>query len=439
MNTIGLFMFDHDLRVLDNPALSMLAKNVDRLICVYIQKPQSDFSKRFSQTHPSAAQIGYLQQTLSELAANLQSLNQSLRIEQGDVATVISRYIKQHGITHVGRTVHAGFNEQQQWRYLKTTFPAVDFSAHSGSSLFLLADLPFKLADLPATFSPCRKRLEQLDIPQPFAAVSHLPPSPITAEYLPQRPAPAAFNRYYAGGETSGQTYLAHYFASPAPAVYKETRNALMGDDFSTKLSGFLAHGALSPRQIMAALQQYEYIHGANESTYWIYVELLWREYFYWYARKHQQRLFSAGGVMQKSLMTCFYPSRFKQWCHGSTPYPLVNALMHELNETGWMSNRGRQIVASCLVNELKLDWRYGAAYFEQRLIDYDVASNWGNWQYLAGVGPDPQGGRHFDIKKQTGLYDPQRAFITHWWGDKDCQPIDHTDMVDWPVGGQWP
>jgi deoxyribodipyrimidine photo-lyase len=96
-------------------------------------------------------------------------------------------------------------------------------------------------------------------------------------------------------------------------------------------------------------------------------------------------------GIKRLSPLTSYYPERFQKWINGSTPYPLVNACMNELRETGDLSNRGRQIVASCLVNELGMDWRYGAAYFERVLIDYDVASNWGNWQYLAGVGADPR------------------------------------------------
>ena len=97
------------------------------------------------------------------------------------------------------------------------------------------------------------------------------------------------------------------------------------------------------------------------------------------------------------------------------------------------MSNRGRQLVASCLVNELKLDWRFGAAYFEQQLIDYDVASNWGNWQYLAGVGADPRSGRHFNLVKQTQTYDANNQFINHWQGD-EVHAIDSLDAADWPL-----
>lgn len=97
------------------------------------------------------------------------------------------------------------------------------------------------------------------------------------------------------------------------------------------------------------------------------------------------------------------------------------------------MSNRGRQLVASCFVHELELDWRYGAAFFEQQLIDYDVASNWGNWQYLAGVGADPRGHRRFDLQKQAHQYDPDGEFIKRWNGNVEST-LDWIDAADWPV-----
>ena len=107
---------------------------------------------------------------------------------------------------------------------------------------------------------------------------------------------------------------------------------------------------------------------------------------------------------------------------------------MKQLNSTGYMSNRGRQLVASCFVHELSLDWRYGAAFMEQQLIDYDIASNWGNWQYLAGVGADPRGHRRFDLAKQTKIYDPKQEFIKRWGGDLHDNGLDSVDAADWPV-----
>ena len=98
------------------------------------------------------------------------------------------------------------------------------------------------------------------------------------------------------------------------------------------------------------------------------------------------------------------------------------------------MSNRGRQIAASCLIHELDLDWRYGAAFFERHLIDYDVGSNYGNWQYIAGVGSDPRGGRHFNLEKQAAQYDEAGVFTQKWDGYRAPQPAYVVDSADWPI-----
>jgi deoxyribodipyrimidine photo-lyase len=196
-----------------------------------------------------------------------------------------------------------------------------------------------------------------------------------------------------------------------------------------------LADGSLSAREVAATISEYERTETRNESTYWLWFELLWREYFHWYALKHGADLFRRDGVQRKRRPVTFYGHRFKAWCEGNTQYPVVNAAMNQLRETGYMSNRGRQLVASCFVNELELDWRYGAAWFEEQLIDYDVASNYGNWQYLAGVGADPRGLRRFNLEKQAQQYDPAGAFVNRWRGHAE-QPVGlHTvDAADWPV-----
>src|SRR5690606_10442456 len=105
-----------------------------------------------------------------------------------------------------------------------------------------------------------------------------------------------------------------------------------------------------------------------------------------------------------------------------------------ELKATGYLSNRGRQIAASCFVNELGLDWRYGAAWFEHQLLDYDVASNWGNWQCIAGVGVDPRGGRHFNLDKQAESCDPDGSYRARWAPEPILTQLDSTDAADWPI-----
>ena len=190
----------------------------------------------------------------------------------------------------------------------------------------------------------------------------------------------------------------------------------------------------MSPRQVYWVLKKHERLQGENESTYWIFFELLWREYFHWLALKIGKDLYAFTGGHAHKPLTSFHGERFIKWQLGLTPYPLVNAIMHQLNSTGYISNRARQITASCLVNELSLDWRYGAAYFQQQLIDYDAVVNWGNWQYIAGVGADPRGGRHFNLEKQQHLFDPNGDYIARWQGEQQAAPIDSVDIADWPI-----
>jgi len=104
-----------------------------------------------------------------------------------------------------------------------------------------------------------------------------------------------------------------------------------------------------------------------------------------------------------------------KIWIEGRTGIPFIDANMRELAATGFMSNRGRQIVASFLINDLKISWQMGAEYFESVLIDYDPCSNYGNWNYIAGVGSDPRENRYFNIMSQARKYDPEGDYVRLW------------------------
>jgi len=107
--------------------------------------------------------------------------------------------------------------------------------------------------------------------------------------------------------------------------------------------------------------------------------------------------------------------AQFEDWTRGKTGNAFIDANMIELRKTGFMSNRGRQNAASFLINDLQIDWLWGAEWFESLLIDYDVASNYGNWTYLAGNGADPRGQRYFNTQKQAELYDPDGAYRAFW------------------------
>ncbi|MBQ4847505.1 DASH family cryptochrome [Pseudoalteromonas sp. MMG005] len=442
MKRIGLYLFNQDCRVQDNKALLALSTTVDALVCLFCLPTQNHFSKHFAQVPPTQAQLGFLKSTLHDLKGTLAQHGQTLQVEFGDRYTITHDYIQRYGITHVGQAIHSGYNETKVWKKLQATFTKVEFLSDNTSHLFDEIQLPFSLAELPKTFSGFRKLIEKeafittLQAQKP-TLVHHLPPAPVALYFSLPEIISNGNNPYYCGGESNAQRHLARYFDSSSASSYKLTRNALQGDDFSTRFSPYLSHGAIGPHQILHALRQYEALNGHNESTYWIYFELLWREYFRWYSAQHQTALFRFSGVSQTTPLTSFYAQRFAAWCNANTPSPFINALMNELNVTGWLSNRGRQIVASYLINEMQLDWRYGAAYFEQCLIDYDVASNWGNWQYIAGVGADVKGGRHFNIEKQAKLYDPYDEYTQTWSPPSATsnpnEQSDCNDITGWP------
>lgn len=434
MTRTGLFWFNHDLRLHDQPALWQL-NHLDRLICVFCFDRAWQRPNDFNTKAMGANRLRFLQQALADLNQRLSSLEQHIVVVDGAPEAALAQLIESYDVSEVARSEHNGVYENRQWQHLQSQFPAVKFHTTASHTLFSEDDLPFPLSELPATFSQFRKQVEMLTPNRPMAPISQLPPPP---EHLPASrfvSLPAPVEAGLIGGETAALVHLETYFASEQPVQYKEVRNALDGWDNSSKFSSWLAQGSLSCRQLVSRLQTYEKNVIANESTYWIYFELLWREYFQWYAHAYGEKLFKADGIRGRPRRRCYYPERYQKWCHGNTPYPLVNACMHQLNQTGFISNRGRQIVASCFINELGLDWRFGAAYFEQQLIDYDMASNWGNWQYIAGVGADPRGGRHFNIAKQTRLYDPDGDFIRRFDGERgDWGGLDSVDAADWPI-----
>jgi deoxyribodipyrimidine photo-lyase len=121
----------------------------------------------------------------------------------------------------------------------------------------------------------------------------------------------------------------------------------------------------------------------------------------------------------------------FAVWAEGRTGVPFIDANMRELAETGFMSNRGRQNVASFLVRDLKVNWQMGAEYFESQLLDYDPCSNWCNWNYVAGVGSDPREDRYFNILTQAKNYDNNGDFVRIWCPELKDVPRDYIHRPD--------
>jgi deoxyribodipyrimidine photo-lyase len=224
----------------------------------------------------------------------------------------------------------------------------------------------------------------------------------------------------FAGDEASGLARLRHYcLDSDGLRHYKQRRNGLVGTEFSSKFSPYLALGSLSVRRIWQTVLDYEALHGADDGSEWLKQELLWREFFLWTAQRHGASFGAPGGLQNRRSDAIEDRELFARWCRGRSGHPLIDAQLNELRSTGYLSNRGRQWVASHLINELRLPWTWGARYFEWWLIDAQPALNTGNWAYLAGVGNDPRSfngpPRRFDLERQVRLYDHEEMHRRLW------------------------
>jgi deoxyribodipyrimidine photo-lyase len=422
---IGLHWFRKDLRLKDNPSLSSLASHVDELVCVYLLDEVTVLEHSVSPSNKELLgehRANFIHQTLIDLDISLQRFGQQLIVLGNSSLKPLLNVIDSLGITDVSAEWHCGFNEQNQWCELISLRPQLSFIQKNGSTLFEESQFPFSIENLPASFSPFRKKVEKycqvevLDEPIKTMPASNI--SDLSFDSIEIKSLSTSESHYaaLAGGETKALEQLKYYFwDTDLITTYKETRNGLDGWEFSSKFSAWLAQGCISHKRIYHELSQYEAERTKNESTYWLFFELLWREFFHWNHFAHKATLFSRSGVQGVAKASSFDLKTMQSWQQGNTGYPIVDACMRQLLATGFMSNRGRQLVASCFVHELGQDWRYGACYFEFQLVDFDVASNWGNWQYLAGVGADSRGHRQFNLVKQTQIYDPDQTFITHW------------------------
>lgn len=412
----GLYWFRNDLRLHDNPALWHLANQCNDLLCVYVIDERWFNWTKFQCKPLGPIRWRFICESVQDLQNNLMSKGQVLLIRSGRPDQVMAELIDQLHIDAIGVTRLPATYEQNHLSNLQKNYPNKKWIVDESFTLFYQDQLPFLMPNLPDNFTEFRKAVENVPATPSLAAPVSLPlmiKVEFDEENLIYEQKTDRKMLPFTGGETAGILQLKYYLQETSlVSHYKDTRNQLDGWDFSSKLSPWLAQGCLSPRKVLADLRSYEQQIQANESTYWLSFELLWREYFQWLLYKYGSRLFHFRGTRNVNPLLTYYPEAFMAWKNGNTESDFVNAFMRQLKKTGWMSNRGRQIVASYLVNELGVDWRFGAAWFEEQLIDYDPASNWGNWQYLAGVGTDPRGKRQFNINKQQQQYDPESVFI---------------------------
>jgi deoxyribodipyrimidine photo-lyase len=433
----GLYWFTHDLRLQDNAALAKARASCESLILLVVVEPSQFRSGQYQSVSLGGHRWGFLQEAFSDLNNQLMDVNLHLNVLYGRASQVIPALVDELDIDAVFLSEQHGFNERCAVRRLQERLPDIPFHQTPTYTLFAAEQIDQLNLMWPMSFSKFRSKVKKLEV---LEAPNHEHwPKGIYRQLTPLNlptwvPAPKPSQRQFTGGATAAMEHWLAYRESDSIHRYKQTRNAIDDWRSSTKLSPWLNQGSLSVQRVYRSVQNLEQTHGPSPDLEWIRVELLWREFFQWLTRWQQTKLFSFQGLAPTPPLTSFYADRFRKWTHGQTPWRLVNAIMNQLRETGYISNRARQIAASALANELELDWRFGAAWFEEQLIDYDVNVNWGNWQYIAGVGVDSKGGRHFDLEKQTQLFDADGSYQNRWASSFAHSELDTLDAAGWPI-----
>lgn len=417
MGERSLVWFNKDLRIQDNECLSWLGQSQTPFVAL-VFRPQG----------LSTAQGEFFRQSVVDLQNNLATKNIKLFCIEGAPEIEIIKWVNENAIHSV--LVSSVYNTRDQETIDKVATQlksntSAKMRALDQSTLLHADDIRFVLNQLPPTFTPFRKRVEESwqvreEAPSDLKnLVGFVPFIPNNTTLIDLANNQTGSNLPYdlRGGETAARQRLKEFlWQTRAIDSYKDNRNGMIEKNDSSKFSPWLANGSLSARSIYHEIKAYEKAHAANESTYWLIFELLWRDYFKFHSLKIGKQLFDIGGFLAKPKPWVDDEDTFLRWCNGETGEDFVDANMKELVQTGWMSNRGRQNAASFFSKQLKLNWIKGAEFFEKHLLDYDCESNWGNWQYLAGVGTDPRD-RDFNIQRQAKHYDPDNKYQNKWLG----------------------
>ena len=431
-----IYLFRNDLRLHDNECLAWAHRNAEHVLPLYCFDP-SHYKKTYQYELPKTNKFRakFLIECVQDLRSNLKRKGSNLIVRRETPTEAVKKLIEQckqsapvKALVYQKEVTKEEVDVENSLVELCKGL-SIEVQTFWGLTLYHPEDIPYENYKVPDVYTAYRKKTENharvrpaIDEPEVYKPLPSVKEGKIGDIPTLTDLGLEAFNTHpksafpFEGGETSGLKRIDEYFwGSNSVSKYKETRNGLLGMEYSTKFSPWLASGSLSPREVYHKLSKYEKEKVKNDSTYWVIFELMWRDYFKFVAVKYGNKMFFPGGLKGKKIEWKYDKKIMAAWMKGETGIPFVDANMKELILTGWMSNRGRQNVASFLVKDLQIDWRLGAEFFESYLLDHDVCSNYGNWNYAAGIGNDPRVYRKFNMIKQGKDYDPDGEYIKTW------------------------
>jgi len=421
----AIVWFRQDLRLADNPALQAACEQCERIVPVFIDDPRDSTVARIG-----AASRVWLHHSLVSLGNSLEQAGSALICRQGDPLEILEALIDECGATRIFWNRCQDPVTIARDKLIKTSLAALEpktFNAlliHEPWTVLKKDGTPYKVYTpywrvASAAYDGDRDRHQPLPAPAsiPSDAVCRKLRGASDIEglgLLPDKSWPASMMSHWSVGEQAATTQLEHFLGKHVER-YADGRN-LPAESATSRLSPYLHHGEISPRQILARLTRGRELSALGDDETVYAKEVFWREFGY-------SLLFHFPDMPTKPLDRRFSNFPWKKgqkalqaWQQGRTGVPIVDAGMRELYATGWMHNRVRMIVASYLVKNLLLHWRQGEAWFRDCLVDADVASNVMGWQWTAGCGADAAPFfRVFNPVLQGERFDRQGAYVRQW------------------------
>lgn len=416
-----LVWFRNDLRMHDNEMLVESIAKSDEILPVYCFDPRQFEPTRYHSIKTGAVRAQFLLESVQALRQSFQKFGGDILILQGKPEELLPQLVSEHEIAEVyhhrevasEETAVSVAVEDLLWKL------RVNLKHFIGHTLYNKEDLPFPIKDIPDVFTQFKKKTERDAIVKPcfptpekitFTQLENWGEMPMLADLVVNEELDLTAVNEFKGGEEEAFKHLYDFLHTGEDMALANA--SLKKSEVVSKLSPWLALGCLSPREVYWKMKEAEANYGLKPYFNQIVLGLLWRDYYRFMFKKYGNTFFKPEGFKKDAQVISLSDSELlHSWKTGNTGHPLVDAIMQELNQTGYINNASRLLVATYLVYELKVNWVMGAAYLEEKLIDYCPASNWGNWANIAGVGNDQRLTNSFDFEKQLKAFDPKGVY----------------------------
>ncbi|MES2416728.1 MAG: DASH family cryptochrome [Bacteroidota bacterium] len=417
-----LVWFRNDLRLHDNEMLVEAIAKSDCILPVYFFDPRQFEHTQYHTLKTGVNRTRFLLQSVEALRLSFKDLGGDLLIVNGKPEDFLPDLVHKYAITEVYHHREVASEETTISINIEDLLwkQRVNLKHFIGHTLYNKEDLPFPVKDIPDVFTLFKKKTERDATVKPcFLTPIHI--DFVVADDWGELPVlntllPGEINTnitddiFFTGGEAAAFRHLDDFLHTGEGLAY--TNVTVKRNEVLSKLSAWLAMGCLSPREVYWKLKEAEASYGLKPYFGQIILGILWRDYFRFMFKKYGNIFFRPEGFKQEiQPLPLIESNNLKLWQTASTGHILVDSIMQELNSTGYINHNSRQLVAVYLVDKLKVNWVLGAAYMEEKLIDYCPASNWGNWANIAGVGNDQRLSCSFNFEKLLKIYDPKGTY----------------------------